>query len=399
MRNWALVLAGTLAASSGWPQSELRPARSPSAARLIEADRDILDSGNSNDGLGCRVEGLRPRLGFDLRYHVQYRARVSLKDLAGYGNRLRILVRVTPFGRPADPVYLIQRFTVPAIDVSTGGEANLPGAFLVGPGRYRVDWVLRDARDRVCSARWEVEAKNGDKDVLPSLAAHTAAARPGELFWDSPAPPRDSPPGALHLKIVANFSPADRRASALKPSDLEPLVSILRQLGREPAFGRFSLVAFNMNEERVIYQQGPGPRLDFRALGKAVSEVDVGTIDFRRLQDRESGSRFLTELLRENLGPQTPEPDAIVIVGPKLMLEKKVSEDVLRQAGRTGSPVFYLNYNLNPRRHPWRDAIASVLKLYQGLEYAIYRPRDLSAALNDLRARLAPMTRTAGGAQ
>jgi hypothetical protein len=388
MRVWVILLAGTLLGDvSGWAQMELRLGRSPSTHRLVERELPILDAGRQQADIACRVHTPKPRLGFDLRYHAEYRAQVALKDLAGAGNRLRLLMRVTPVGRPEGQLFLIQRFTVPPISADARGDASLPGYFIVGPGRYRVDWVLRDDRGRACSAHWEVEAKD-DRNVALAIPPNTALARPQEIFRDTLLPEAEPERGPLHVKVLANFSPAERRASALKASDVEPIVSMLRQIANEPQFGRFSLVAFNMNEERVIYRQDYAERLDFPALGRAVSEVRIATIDFRQLQDPESGTRFLASLLSEHLGPQDPEPHAVVIVGPKLMLEKKVPEKMLAAAGRFDGPVFYLNYNLNPRRNPWRDAIGSVLKVYEGLEYAIHRPKDVSTALMDLRERL-----------
>lgn len=396
MSRWGGLLATiVLAAVPVQAQDPLRLSRSPAVARLAEAERGLLDSKEERQEIGCHVDVAKPFLGFDLSYHAVFQTRIGLKDLAYAGSRLRILMRVTPVQHPENQAFLIQRFAVPPIDSEARGEASLPGSFLVGPGNYRVDWVLRDAQGRACSAHWGLDVRNRDKNLTPAIAPDTVAQRPEAPFEEPRGPRRDPPRGPLRVKILANFSPAERRrATTLQPRDLEPLVAILRQIAREPQFGSFSLVAFNMNEQRVIYRQDYSERLDLPALGVAVSAVRVGTVDFRQLQDPLSGSHFLTGLLGEELGPQTPEPDAIVIVGPKVMLHKGLPQDELKRAGRTQSPVFYLNYDLGPRRTPWRDAIGSVLKLYQGLEYAIWQPRDVSAALADLRGRLSQAART-----
>ena len=395
-RRWGGLLATiVLAAAPAGAQDPLRLSRSPAVARLAEAERALLDSKEERQEIGCHVDVAKPFLGFDLSYHAVFQTRIRLKTLAAAGSRLRILMRVTPVQHPENQAFRIQRFAVPPIDSEARGEASLPGSFLVGPGNYRVDWVLRDAQGRACSTHWSLDVKNREKNLTPSVAPDTVAQRPEAPFEEPRGPRRDAPGGPLRVKVLANFSPSERRrASTLQARDLEPLVAILRQIAREPQFGSFSLVAFNMNEQRVIYRQDYSERLDLPALGAAVSAVRVGTVDFRQLQDPLSGSHFLTGLLGEELGPQSPEPDAIVIVGPKVMLGKGLPQDELKRAGRTQSPVFYLNYDLNPRRTPWRDAIGSVLKLYQGLEYGIWQPRDVSAALADLRGRLSQAART-----
>jgi hypothetical protein len=35
----------------------------------------------------------------------------------------------------------------------------LRGRFALGPDRYRVAWIVRDARERVCFSHWDLEAK------------------------------------------------------------------------------------------------------------------------------------------------------------------------------------------------------------------------------------------------
>src|SRR5262249_52291990 len=157
---------------------------------------------------------------------------------------------------------------------------------------------------------------------------------------------------------------------------------------RHSQLGRFSVVAYNMQEQRVIYRADNVERIDFPAQGEAVRTVRLGVVDYRRLQDPESGARFLAGLLAEHLAVQDPQPDAIVIAGPKFTLEKRISQHLSRQAGRSRSPVYYLNFNFDPVNNPWRDAISSALKVYTGLQYAIAGPRDLGAALNDMMLRI-----------
>jgi hypothetical protein len=169
---------------------------------------------------------------------------------------------------------------------------------------------------------------------------------------------------------------------------LQNIVSIVRAISREPRIGSFSFVGFNMQEERVILEQKNVRRIDFPALGDAVDSIQGGMIDFAQLQDEESASRFLTESFTKHLGPQEPEPDAVMIIGPKLMLEKKISREVLAENPQVHAPVFYLIYNTDPYVHPWRDAISSALKIYRGLEHTISLPKDFGRAMKDMMGRM-----------
>ena len=389
-RPACLVAAALLASGIALPQTELSFSRLGGVVRIVNTDMAVLESAEHRTDIPCEVSSVKPELAFDLRFHAAYRVVIPLKDLAGNGDQLRVLIRVTPVEKADNRLYLVDRFTVPPIEEDAKGEAVLPGGFTLGPGRYKVDWLMRDRAERVCSSHWEMEARlDADNRDLPlTMPPNTVAQRPQEPFGEQPPVERAATDRLLHVKILVNFSPTGPRESTLKPWDVEAIVSILRSIAREPQIGRFTIVAFNMQEERVIYREDNVERIDFPALGEAVGAIKLGTVDYRKLQDPTSGTRFLTSLLSEQLGPQQPEPDAIVITGPKLMLEKRVPQEALRQAGRADCPIFYLNYNFNPRSNPWRDAIGSALRVYRGLEYSITLPRDLGAALTDMMSKL-----------
>jgi len=383
------LLTAALCSLPLFSQTELTFSRLGSAIRIVNTDMAVLESAEDRTDLICKVTPQKPELGFDLKFHVAYHVTIPLRDLAGDGDMLRVLIRVTPVDQTERRLLLVDRFSVPPIDEDAPGEASLPGGFILGPGRYKVDWLMRDRSERVCSAHWEAEARLDDENrTLPlAMLPNTVAQRPPEPFTEQPPVERVAESELLHVKLLVNFSPTSPRDSTLKPWDLDAIVSILRGIAREPQIGRFSLAAFNMQEQRVIYREDHVERIDFPALGQAVDALKLGRVDYRRLQDPQSDTRFLQALLTEHLGPQDPQPDLIIIAGPKLMLEKRIPTDVLRQAGRANCPVFYLNYNLNPRSNPWRDTIGSAMRVYRGLEYTISLPRDLGAALTDVMFR------------
>jgi hypothetical protein len=249
---------------------------------------------------------------------------------------------------------------------------------------------MRDRAERVCSATWEIETSSPDEveERAIVLAPFTVGPREQDVFLEEPPVQRAAVRSLLHVKLLVNFTPTDPSDAQLRPYDLNNIVSILRAISREPQIGTFSLVAFNMQEERVIFEQSNSSRIDFPALGEAVESIQGGRVDFAKLQDEESGSRFLGELMSQNLGPQDSHPDAVMIVGPKLMLEKKIPVGLLSSNSSEGAPIFYLIYNTDPHVHPWRDAISGVLKVFKGLEYTISLPKDLGKAMSDMMLRL-----------
>jgi hypothetical protein len=362
------------------------------ASRIVPTDMAILEAGEDRADLPCSVLENKPVLGFDLRYHVGYEVSIPLRELAGGENLLTVLFRVTPLSPEGDTVYMTQRIRVPPIEENAKGDAYLQGGFDVGTGKYKIDWLIRDRSERVCSSFWEVEAvlPDRDKEIALSLAEGTIQAMEPEQFTEEPPVARNSSEPPLNLKVLVNFAPQNAHSSTLQPLDTSALVSILRNISRDPRVGKFTVVAFNLHEQRVIYRQDNTEKIDFPALGEALKTVDMGTVDLQRLSQRNGDTEFLTELIRtEAVTNETP--DALVFAGPKAMLDDKIPSNSLQEIKELGYPVFYMNYNLRPNAVPWNDAIGKAVKFLKGQEYTISRPRDLWYAVTEMVSRIAKL--------
>lgn len=393
-RDWryraVLAIAACVLATPGPAQSLLRPSLADGRLHMLNGDMAVLASPEDRDDLPCAVRPSKPKLGFDLQFTAGYVASVPLGALAGKGNSLRILFRVEPLDGKGEQHYFSDRYSVPPIERGAEGDADIPGRFKLGAGRYHVDWLMRDGAEKVCSAHWDIESSvPGVIEQQPGTRVpFTVGPSQEDMFLEERPVRRASARKLLHAKLLVNFTPTDAGEVALRPFDLRNIISILRAISREPRFGSFSLIGFNMQEERVIYEQHNRHRIDFPKLGEAVEAIRGGRIDISQLQDEESGSRFLTGLLGKHLGAQDPAPDVVIIIGPKLMLEKKVARQILADKARVNAPVFYLIYNTDPRVHPWRDSISSILKIYRGLEYTIALPKDFGRAMKDMMSRV-----------
>jgi hypothetical protein len=306
-----------------------------------------------------------------------------------------MIFRVTPGGRPDEPVYLSQRMAVPSIEEDAKGDAYLQGTFEVGEGKYHVDWLMRDRSEHVCSSNWDIEASlpAKDREITLDISAATVQPVDTEPFKEEPPVERAQRDMPLNVKVMVNFAPQNSLSATLQPLDTNALVSILRNIARDPRIGRFSIVAFNMQEQRVLYRQDLASQIDFPALGEALHSLNLGTIDLRRLGQKHSDTEFLTNLITKEMKPGElkageEQPDAVIIAGPKVMLDDAVPQDTLKQIGDLGFPVFYMNYNLNPQAVPWRDAIGSAVKYLKGVEYTITRPRDLFFVWSEIMGRI-----------
>ncbi len=358
--------------------------------RVFTSDAAILESQEIRKDLPCNVFPVKPTLGFDLKFHSGYSVNIPLKELAGDGNQLTMIFRVTPDAHPDDQVYLSQRMSVPNIPDDARGDAALQGEFDVGEGKYHVDWLMRDRSEHVCSSNWEIEAAlpPKDKEMALDIAAHTVEPTDAEPFKQEPPIQRDHGSAPLNVKVMVNFAPQNAYSASMQPIDTNALVSILRNIAREPRIGRFSVVAFNMQEQRVIYRQNSEPQIDFPALGEALHGISLGTVDFKKLGQKHSDSEFLTNLITSEFKDDPEGPDAVIIAGPKVMLDDSIPQEPLRQMGDLHFPLFYMNYNLNPQAAPWRDTIGNAVKYLKGAEYTITRPRDLFFVWSEIMGRI-----------
>jgi hypothetical protein len=208
-----------------------------------------------------------------------------------------------------------------------------------------------------------------------------------EGFPEEPPVERAQSENPVSMKVMVNFAPQNSHSAALRPEDTTALVSILRQLQRESRIQKFSIVAFNLQQQKVIYRQESADNIDIPAIGKALDSLQLGTVALSALEQKNSDTEFLANLLKSELGTADP-PDALVFAGPKAMLDRNVPAEDLRALGPLEYPVFYMNYNLNPQVNPWRDSIGNVVRVLKGVEYTISRPKDLWNAVTEIVTRV-----------
>ncbi|WP_051669517.1 hypothetical protein [Bryobacter aggregatus] len=367
-------------------QNFLAGGKSP---RMFGTDMAVLEAGEARQDLPCKVDDAKALLGFDLKFHAGFEVTVPMRELAGSDNLLTIIFRVRPEGNPEGDRYFIQRVRVPQLDDDAKGEAYLQGGFDIGEGKYQIDWLMRDRSERVCSNSWKVEAVLPPKDKTIEMSALAESVQPSESeqFYEEPPVARAVGEIPLNIKVLINFAPQKSRSATLQPVDTSALVSILRTISRDPRIGKFSLVAFNMQDQKVLYKQEKADRIDFPKIGEALRDLKLGTIDIKKLGTKNSETEFLSDLLqREVVGNE--QFDAVIFAGPKVLLDQNVPQDALKSVGTLDYPVFYLNYNLYPQQIPWRDSIGHAVKHFRGVEYTISRPRDLWFAVSEMVGKI-----------
>ena len=381
-----VFVASAFALGAAWAQVPLSGVGTQ--LQLNGSDLAVLEAQEVRKDLSCTVNPVKPTLGFDLRFHGGYDINLPLHEVAGNENLLTILARVTWDARKDGPFYFFQRISVPKLPEDAKGEAVLGGLFDLGEGKYHVDLLMKDRSERVCSFYWDAEAvlADRDKEIQPAIAAGAVERAEYEQFNEEP-PVERAPGKPLNIKVLVNFAPQNSSLSSLRPIDTLALVTVLRRLSREPQFGKFSVVAFNVQEQRVLYRQSSAERIDFPALGRAIQGVEPGKVDLKQLSQKHGEVSFLSDLIKKEIA--NDHPDAVIFAGPKVLLDDSVPEDDLKPlVSDVTYPVFYMNYNLNPQAVPWKDAIGKAIRNFRGVEFSISRPRDLWFAVSEVVSRI-----------
>lgn len=357
--------------------------------RMFNTDMAVMEMREVRKDLPCTVTPTKTLLGFDLKFHSGYEVTVPLKELSGNENLLTIIFRVTPTDKKDEPTFFVQRFRVPPVEDEAKGEAFLQGSFDLGEGKYQVDWLMRDRAERVCSFYWDTEAQLATREKQIEVAVPVSSARPTETEQFRAEPPieRNGKQDPINVKLLVNFAPQNAKAATLQPFDTSALVSMLRTISRDPRLHRFTVVAFNLQEQRVVYRQEEADQIDFPKLGEALESLKLGTVDLKRLSQKKGETEFLTELIKSEAG-HNESLDGLIFAGPKAMLEANVSQETLKELGEPEFPMFYLNYTLNPQATPWRDTIGNAVKFMKGQEYIISRPRDLWFSVTEIVNRI-----------
>ena len=199
-----VVLIFGIAGPTRLPAQLLMRASSPGGTvKLIGNDAAVLDTEEIKKDLPCTVTPIKPILGFDLRFHSGFGIQLPLHDMAGDGDNLTIIFRVTSATAQDSPYYFTQRYKVPEIDVEAKGDAYLEGGFDIGEGDYHVDWMMRDQMERVCSSNWDITAALAARDQGVKLAITPTAIEASDIEFFKEDPPVERVRAGDALKVKA----------------------------------------------------------------------------------------------------------------------------------------------------------------------------------------------------
>lgn len=344
--------------------------------------------------LSCKVRKFNPRLDLEFRLHTGYWVEIPFKELIGPETVWRMELVVEPISpESAQPVTIEQFVETGAVPETVKGTVEMSGSFAVGEGSYRATWHLTERFGRYCSVAWNVQAKRGRRDRDVPLALEPGEIKPARqyLFRQEKPVDRSLAGGDLHLKVFLNLDTGSRRRATVRPWLIAPMVAVMRNLFRRPEFGEFALVAYSLEDQKVLYRSDYGQDFNFQAMGSTLRQLAPATVDFRDLA-RDSETNFIEELLSGELRSDD-RADAIVFIGYEHWEGKRIPKQRVTLFEPPRAPVFYFNFAW----HPWNTTLGKAVREWGGSQFRIRNPRELLQAVEKVVEDTVVARRNAAG--
>ena len=381
------------------------------AAQVVSETARLPEAGGT---LACQMEPIKPVLNFGFRFQAGYVFRVPLSLYEGRGHHWDVVFGVTPDG--GQPVYFKDGQDLPVARADSLGEMR--GSFLVGEGRYRVTWSLRDDLGRVCRKEWELEARaaRNEQVLMPrgtvadlSWRPVTGAPRTGYPQRITLVVNASLPAGVQANQSAANGSDSASVAGGRWATLVSMVAAVLERL--TPAAVR--VVVIDLDQQREVWRQD-GFTLDgMSRVFHAADGLAQWAVDYRVLQHPAGAWDLLANVVNRETKAAEPA-DAVVFAGLPWRTPVKMPAG-FPGAKESGPRFFYLQYRTvaplvaggadldqpgrrgrgayRPEAPPaipvatpvgQADAIDQALRRVKGKTLAIYFPKDLGRAIQEI---------------
>ena len=368
-----------LVACSAFGQSIMDPGRVPK--EWMDFERRPQEQ-----KLDCSVTPLRPRMNYSFRFQTGYVARVPGKLYSGKGHWIASFFRVTPEHSEREPVFFGSTVRLPEVPVNNV-LLETGGAYVVGEGKYTVDWLLTDDSGRVCTKSWKVTAKLGRKErgVEPGMAPGTVDEISLRKWTRGSSGANDEE--GRKVTILMNANPVMPRRVRLGGYDRNLLLSSLAAAIERLPLRSVRLVVFSLDQQREIYTNEDFQPSDFGAVSQALGRLELGVVDYEVLKNRRGHIDLLTDLIAESVVAK--DSDAVLFIGPKPWQFDKVQRNELpAPAAAQHAPFFYIQFRPFIVGATYPDTIMNAVKRMDGKTFEVYSPGDFAEAIRDINAAL-----------
>ena len=376
-----VLIATLLAFATTAPaQVIIRPSRFPPALK------HALDHPELAQTLKCDVTAIKPGLNFSFRFQAGYIVSVPLKQYSGPGHAWVLVSKITPEAPDPKPVYLVTTATLPDIP-KTNQQGEMGGGYLLGEGRYNVEWTLFDDAKRICQKRWTINVAltSGERKVKTVMPPNTI--RELSLRGSAYTRPAKDDIRPIRLTIFLHAAPLSPRRTKLRPGDALVLLSGLSSLLERVPSPSVRLVVFSMDQQKVLYRQESFALESLDQVAQSINGLELGLVDYQILKNRRTSADFLAGLINQELA--APDQSEIALfLGPASRFADKVPQASLEE--RRAAPYFF-HFQFQP---PFRragegfpDTISQTIGKLKGKTIVVYTPGDFAKAIDQLERR------------
>jgi len=373
-----LVLAAFALACAASGQSLLERSKIPGVLKFFEPSP-------SDKKLQCEVKPVRPRLNFAFRLQAGYVVRVPMKQYFGPKHYWVLMSKVTPEG--GEPVYLANGIRLPNIP-KTKVSLDMGGTYLLGEGRYKVDWLLADETNRYCRKSWTVEAKLDANER--SMKLGMAPGTVGEVSlrrWSGQDSSAD-----VHrigrLTVLLHAAPIITRMTRLRAQDRAVLLGSLVALLESLPARSVRLVVFNLDQQKELFRQDVLTPEAYDPVAQSMNNLQLQLVDYKVLMNRRGHLSLLADLVNRELHSAEPS-DAVIFLGPTARYYDKFPDALGEERPGGSSRFFYIQYkSIFDRGQDFPDCIDFAMKKLKGKTIRVHTPDEFAKAIQQINGQV-----------
>ena len=374
-------------------QSIVEPAR-------LGAIANLFTSKQGNLPLECSVTPIKPSLNFSFHLQAGYVVSVPMRQFFGSGHAWLTTFRLTPEGGGGKPVYFADKVVLPDVP-RNNAEIEIGGGFLLGQGRYRMEWLVVDDQQRVCRKEWRIDAKLEGNERLAKIATPPFTVQEFSLRGiPNQALTRDDR-APFRVTILMNATPLYPWRTRLRASDQVLLIWSLSALMERLPTRSVRLVVFNLDQQREIYRRDGFTADAIHDVFQAVNGLNLNLVDYQVLQRPSGFLELLSDLVNGELQSKTPS-DAVIFLGPTTHYLDKPSPGIGDRPSGATVPLFcYFQYkpgfsrpgtpvppNVFGRPGMLPDVINQAVTALKGRIFTIFQPGDFAKAIDQLERQV-----------
>jgi len=359
-------------------QTILNPARLPASFKSFEIPAGA-------QPLRCEPFPIKPSLNYGFRFQAGYLVRVKMDQYVGPHHTWLILERVTPEGDPSKAVYFGDRFRLPDVPKTTI-ELTVGGGYLLGEGRYRVEWKMVDEQGRICVREWTLDARRSHAErnlriAMPagSIADFSLRGVPATHITDDAAP--------IRLTVLLDAAPTSPRRIRLRGNDRVMLLGTLSSLLERVPTKSVRLIVFNLDQQKELFRSENFTLSDLEHIGRVINQTELGLVDYHVLQNPQGHVAFLAGLMNQEARAAEPS-DVVLILGPPPRFTDKIPAQTLERTTGPSPRFLYLQYQPFLRATSTvPDTIGMAVKAMRGKTLIVRTPADFAKGIEQVEGK------------